>query len=85
MKPLINNQRAKKEWNYIVRIVGEEKAFRAMESLPGKRKPYPINIAQVLRIKFPPIECLEESEVDTRLLREKGKAELKRLRKQLKI
>lgn len=53
MKPLIENDWAKRQWEYIVSKVGETEAYNAMQRIPGKRKPYPLNIARVLGIKLP--------------------------------
>lgn len=53
MEPLITNPRAQREWDYIVRHVGDAEARAAMARL-GNRRPYPLNIARVLGIKLPP-------------------------------
>lgn len=53
MEPLITNERAKREWDYIVTKVGEERARAAIAQIPGNRRPYPLNIARVLGIRFP--------------------------------
>lgn len=54
MQPLLTNDRAKREWQYIVERVGESRALEAISQLPGNRRPYPINVARILRIKLPP-------------------------------
>lgn len=53
MEPLLSNDRAKREWAWIVERVGEEAARAAIARLPGARKPYPLNIARVLGLRLP--------------------------------
>jgi len=53
LEPLITNERAQREWEYIVARVGEEHARAAIAQIPGKRRPYPLNIARVLGIELP--------------------------------
>ncbi|MCX7689055.1 MAG: hypothetical protein N2045_13915 [Fimbriimonadales bacterium] len=53
MEPLLTNDRARREWDYIVQRVGEAAAREAIKKLPGNRRPYPLNIARVLGIKLP--------------------------------
>ena len=85
MAPVINNERAKKEWSYLVRVVGEENALLAIDKLAGNRKAFPSNIAKVLNITFPPLVCMEVSEKELKSIRAKGRLELKQLRDRLKI
>jgi hypothetical protein len=53
MEPEITNDRAKREWLYIVERVGEAHATAAIGRLAGRRRPYPFNIAKVLGIRLP--------------------------------
>jgi len=53
MQPEITNLRARREWQYIVERVGEARALAAIADLPGKRRPYPFNIAKVLGLPMP--------------------------------
>lgn len=53
LEPLITNERGKREWEYIVSRVGEERARAAIAQIPGNRRPYPLNIARVLGIELP--------------------------------
>ncbi|MCX7689060.1 MAG: cryptic plasmid protein A [Fimbriimonadales bacterium] len=54
MEPLLTNERAQREWQYIIERVGEQAARAAIERLPGNRRPYPLNIARVLNLQLPP-------------------------------
>lgn len=51
-EPLLTNDRAKREWEWIVRQVGEATAVAAMNAL-NRQKPYPLNIARKLKLKLP--------------------------------
>ena len=53
MDPLLNNDRAKREWLWLCRRVGEEAAREAIGRIPGARKPFPTNIAKVLGVDLP--------------------------------
>lgn len=52
MQALLTNDRARREWAWIVSQVGLERATAALERL-GNRKPFPLNIARVLGLKLP--------------------------------
>lgn len=52
LAPLITNQRGKREWEWVVRQVGEERALAAIAALGGRR-PYPLNVARVLGLEIP--------------------------------
>lgn len=52
LAPLITNQRGKREWEWLVRQVGEERALAAIAALGGRR-PYPLNVARVLGLEIP--------------------------------
>lgn len=54
MEPLLTNTRAVREWQWIVSQVGEEQARAAIARIPGKRRPYPLNIARALGLRLPP-------------------------------
>lgn len=49
---VITNQRAAREFDFLVQRVGEEKLFEA-RGLLGLRKAFPLNLARVLRVKLP--------------------------------
>lgn len=59
MEPVITNERAKREWLYIVERVGSERAQQAMTQL-GNRKAYPLNISKVLKLNLPDEQYLPE-------------------------
>lgn len=52
-EPLITNQRGQREWDWIVAQVGLEAAQSALQTLPGGKRPYPLNIAKALGLKLP--------------------------------
>lgn len=52
-EPLLTNNRAQREWAWIVAQVGEQAAREAIARIPGRRKPYPLNIARVLGLRLP--------------------------------
>ncbi|WP_312283590.1 hypothetical protein [Candidatus Igneacidithiobacillus taiwanensis] len=54
MEPELTNDRARREWQWLCREVGETVARAALARLPGKRRPYPLNVARVLGIELPP-------------------------------
>lgn len=51
--PLLTNERAEREWRYLRMRFSEEKLNEALTSLPGDRKPYPLNVARMLGVKLP--------------------------------
>ncbi|BCX90013.1 hypothetical protein MIN45_PP27 (plasmid) [Methylomarinovum tepidoasis] len=57
-EPELTNDRAKREWLWLCRKVGEKRARAAIARIPGKRRAYPLNIARVLGIELPPPEEL---------------------------
>lgn len=77
LEPLITNERGKREWEYIVSRVGEERARAAIAQIPGNRRPYPLNIARVLGIKFP------ESVINPPASRESALQHLAKIREML--
>lgn len=52
-EPLLTNDRARREWAWIVERVGAQRAQEALEGLSGQR-PYPLNVARKLGLKLPP-------------------------------
>ena len=50
--PLLTNDRAAREWAWIVAQVGESAALTALGRL-GNRRPYPLNVARILRLELP--------------------------------
>lgn len=52
IRPEITNELGQKQWNYIVGCVGKDIAFEALSLLNG-RKPYPLNVAKLLKIEMP--------------------------------
>ncbi len=83
MKPVITNERGKREWLYIVNKVGLEGAYQAIGEL-GNRKAYPLNIAKVLRLELPREEFLPELEGVTEKRVDVGKRRLADIKKLLK-
>ena len=57
-EPLLTNERAEREWAWLVARVGESTALDALARLPGGRRPYPLNIARVLGLALPEPEAL---------------------------
>lgn len=51
-EPLLTNERAKREWAWIVKHVGEAAALAALERL-GNHRPYPLNVARALGLRMP--------------------------------
>lgn len=51
-EPLLTNDRAKREWAWIVGKVGEPAAKAAIEAL-GSQRAYPLNIARKLKLTLP--------------------------------
>ncbi|WP_291521318.1 hypothetical protein [Acidithiobacillus sp.] len=58
VQPLLTNARARREWDWIVRQVGLERALEALRHL-GNRKPYPLNVARHLRLQIPAVLAKE--------------------------
>lgn len=52
-EPLLTNDRARREWAYIVERVGLEAANRALEAISGGQRPYPLNVARKLGLSLP--------------------------------
>ena len=58
MEPELTNDRARREWQWLCREVGETVARATIAALPGNRRPYPLNIARALDVELPPEEKL---------------------------
>ncbi len=58
MEPELTNDRARREWQWLCREVGETVARATIAALPGNRRPYPLNIARALGVALPPEEKL---------------------------
>jgi len=58
MDPELTNDRARREWQWLCREVGETVARATIAALPGNRRPYPLNIARALGVELPPEEKL---------------------------
>ncbi len=74
MEPELTNERARREWQWLCREVGETVARATLARLPGKRRPYPLNVARALGIELPPEKDLpplfvpaEETDIDAAL------------------
>lgn len=48
----LTNPRAEREFEFLLRAVGEEKIIEARARL-GLRRAYPLNLARILRVKLP--------------------------------
>ncbi len=58
MEPELTNERAMREWQWLCSEVGETVARATISTLPGNRRPYPLNIARALDVKLPAEEKL---------------------------
>jgi hypothetical protein len=58
MEPELTNDRARREWQWLCRELGETVARATIAALPGNRRPYPLNIARALDVELPPEEKL---------------------------
>jgi hypothetical protein len=83
LSPEITNQRAECEWLYILQLVGEERALAALQKL-GNRRPFPMNVAKVLKITFPPEHLLPRPPERQQRTAEVAKAALEEMRNSLK-
>ena len=79
MEPELTNTRACREWIYIINRVGCERADKAMSQL-GNRKPYPLNIARILKLELPAEEFLPELESVTERRKVVGKQALNEIK-----
>ena len=57
-EPELTNDRARREWQWLYREVGETVARATIAALPGNRRPYPLNVARALGVALPPEEKL---------------------------
>ena len=81
--PEITNQKAEREWLYLIDRVGECRALEAIRHL-GNRRPFPANIAKVLKIKFPQEDLLPYPPEQQQRNYDAGKAALNEIHKILK-
>lgn len=80
MEPQLSNERARREWQYLIDRVGAERAQAAIAQIPGHRRPFPLNIAKVLGIEIPPESRLPWPDEDKERLREVGLKNIARIR-----
>lgn len=52
-EPLLTNERAVREWAWLVERFGMEACQAALDGLPGSRRPYPLNVARQLGVTLP--------------------------------
>jgi len=83
-EPELTNDRAKREWLWLCRRVGEQRARAAIARIPGKRRAYPLNIARVLGVELPPPEELPRLPEEIEAARARGRQMFAELRKLLK-
>jgi hypothetical protein len=85
MKPLITNERGRREWLWIVSRVGERAALAAIAGLPGQSKAFPLNIAKALRLELPAEHDLPQTPENVDAARRAGECELANMKKMLKF
>lgn len=86
MEPLLTNERAEREWKYLVNRVGEERARAAIGRLKGAQRPYPLNIARLLKVELPEEALLPPSDAQAAARREgrdRGSRAIADVRRQL--
>lgn len=52
-EPLLTNERAVREWAWLVERFGIDACQAALNGLPGGRRPYPLNVARQLGVTLP--------------------------------
>lgn len=52
-EPLLTNERAVREWAWLVERFGIDACQTALNGLPGGRRPYPLNVARQLGVTLP--------------------------------
>ena len=77
LDPLITNERAEREWRYLCQTVGEARAREAIGRLKGGQRPYPLNIARILKVQLPEEALLPPSEAQLQA-REQGEDQASR-------
>jgi hypothetical protein len=85
MTPLITNERGRREWLWIVNRVGERTALEAICRLPGQSKPYPLNIARVLKLSLPDERDLPQTPEAIDASRQAAERELANMKKLLRF
>ena len=83
MDPLLNNDRAKREWLWLCRRVGEEAAREAIARIPGGRKAFPLNIARALGVSLPEDKDLPLHEDERQSAKIKGSLVLEQAKRML--
>jgi hypothetical protein len=79
--PLVLDARDQRALDWLVQRFGEAAVLEAVGRIPGKRRPYPTNIARVLGAKLPPDAELEAATPEGQARAAQAKAEaLDRLR-----
>lgn len=59
VEPLLTNDRGRREWAWLLRRVGEDRARQALAAAVRRgRKPFPLNAARELGLSFPPESAL---------------------------
>ena len=53
LSALITNERGQREWLYLIHRFGEARVLKAISEIPGDRRPYPLNVARVLKVSLP--------------------------------
>lgn len=53
MQPELTNERAEREWQWLCDCFGTTVVLATISRLPGKRRPYPLNVARALRVILP--------------------------------
>jgi hypothetical protein len=84
---LISNDRGQREWLYLLQRFGESRLLQAIEEIPGKRQPFPLNVARVLGVALPPPDELPKlsSPIMSAKEREIGRSSLKRMLTELAL
>jgi hypothetical protein len=58
MQPELTNERAEREWQWLCDRFGTTVVLATLSRLPGKRRPFPLNVARALRVTLPPPDKL---------------------------
>jgi hypothetical protein len=85
MTPEITNERGRREWLWIVSRVGERAALEAIGRLPGAKKPFPMNIAKVLKLSLPDERDLPQTPEAIDASRQAAERELANMKKALRF
>lgn len=85
MKLFITNERGRREWLWIVSLVGERAALAALASLPGQSKAFQLNIAKTLNLELSAEHDLPQTPENVDAGRRAGERELANMKKMLKF